>query len=78
MNHRIFKKDIYRWKTNVCNRPVSSAAPAVVVRSRKKGIEIKRRFMSRCPSGADGKAMLEQCARGGRPGEAARPLATGR
>src|ERR1700693_4408511 len=65
-------------KTKVCSSPVTKAAPAVPVRSRKNGMEISRCFMSRRPFCAERKTMIEERARRGDPGETLHALPSGR
>src|ERR1019366_3431775 len=72
--------------TKVCSKPVTSAAPAVVVRSRKNGMEIRRCFILRGLPLAERQTIIEQRARRRFPGEAIgtgaagfyQPLAQGR
>src|SRR6185312_12403846 len=63
-------------KTKVCNRPVTTAAPAVVVRSKKNGIEMSRRAISGLSAGKR-QALVEQNARRRGPGETLCPFAPG-
>src|SRR5450432_3390057 len=71
--------ELSTWaKTYVCSNPVTNAAPAVVARSRKNGMEIIPCFMSGGPFGGERQAMIEQETRGRSPGEASHALMSGR